>query len=557
MFSDHIERLRAKVNNVYTLSNLDEWIEKHTYLDSTQFSFKDHEFQRDIVRDKAKTTIIIKCAQVGLSEIAYRYAIAACCTHDNMSVAYTFPTSSDAEKASATRINPLIQASPEVKRLVNPDLNNTEIKQFNSNSFIYFRGTRSGTQALSIPVDILISDEVDASDQDVLTTYLSRLQHKPTKIRKLFSTPTIPHYGVSKEAETAKRYRHISTCEHCNHWFLPDYYEHVHIPDWNKPLSELTKSNIHETRWREATLHCPKCGKDPNLNYKRQQFICENSAEDHEAHAYFVSPFSAPKIITIPYLVEVSTKFSRISEFKNQSLGIIAEEENDSITMNDLDLALIRSDLSSSELHCMGVDMGLTCHATVGRLATDGTFLVVHREKIHYTYLETRVRQLACQYKIVTTVYDSQPYTDLVTRLCKVNPNSWGAVYTNPKSTVLYTVQRQDEELKEGKMDLRLVKINRNPAFDTLLSVIKQHKWQVQSTDQDDEFKMHMTSMKRIQAIDRHGEFTYQWVKSGDETDHYHHALLYLYTAIQLRAMAGSIGSAGLKIPLVTKLRMK
>lgn len=557
-FTDHLARIKSSVRNVYSLNNLDEWICKHTYLNNEKYSFKDHEFQLPILKDSANTTITVKCAQVGLSELSFRYAIAACCTQENFTVIYTMPTSGDAEKANNTRIGPMIQGSPEVKRLVDVNLNNSEIKKFGDNSFIFFRGTKSATQALSIPADVVINDEWDASDTTQASVYVSRLQHKETKVRKIFSTPTIDKYGVSLEAQTAKRYRHISQCVHCNHMFLPDYFEHVKIPGCNLAKDEINKRNLHTLRWREAYLACPKCGKDPELHHTRQRFVCENDIEPHAAHAYYVSPFSAPNIISMPYLVQASTLFMRFAEFKNQVLGLTAEEKSEAILEEDLDKALINAPLYSSELHVMGSDIGITCHISIGRVAMDETLLVVHREKVHYTNFEARVRKLSADYRVVTHVIDTMPYTDMVTRICNANPHSWGAMFVNTKTTLAFSVQQQEEDTREGKMDLRLVKVNRTVALDQLLGVIKAGEWKVASLgdEEDKEWKEQMLTLKRVSEMDKNLELQYMWVKTGDESDHFHFSLLYLYIATKLRGMAGSVGSAGLGVPLVRTFRI-
>ena len=163
-YSDHLARLRDGVNNTYSVTNLAPWIEKYTYLDGRRFSFKDHEFQRTIIEDTAKTSIVIKCAQVGLSEVLYRYAVAACITQDDFTVIYTFPSATDAETNNRTRIDPMIEGSPEVLRMVNPNMNNSTVKQFGRNSFLFFKGTFSSTAGISLPASAVISDEYDKSD---------------------------------------------------------------------------------------------------------------------------------------------------------------------------------------------------------------------------------------------------------------------------------------------------------------------------------------------------------------------------------------------------------
>lgn len=553
-FASHIRRLKDNVNNVHALHNLAPWIEKHTYLDGKRFSFKDHEFQKEILADTAPTSIIVKCAQIGLSEIAYRYAIAACCTQEDFTAIFTFPTSSDAEKNNKTRIDPMIESSPELKRLVNPNLCNSEVKQFGRNSFLFFKGTFSATQALSTPANAVIHDEFDKSDTTQASVYISRLQHKDSKIRKVFSTPTVEGFGVSKEAETAKRLKHLAKCNHCNHIFLPDYFQHIVVPGWDKPIEEISRKNIHNVNWRGSYLACPKCGKDPDLHHSRMEFVCENPSENHEANAWYISPFSAHNILTPAYLVNTSTKFERYSEFKNQTLGLTAEEKDESILASDIEQATIHADLHSSELTVMGGDMGITCNVVIARVAADGTFMVIHREQIHYTNFEARTLELTVKYRVVLTVLDSQPYTDLVTRLSKSRPHTWGCIFVNTKSPQAFTLEQAEEDTTLGKMALKLVKANRTKALDSLLAVIKSGKWVIQSSDMDDLYKDHMLSMKRVQKFTSDGELTYVWDKTNGE-DHMMFATMYAYIATQMQGTVGGAGaiSSGMRLAFRTK----
>lgn len=551
MFNDHLQRLRDGVANTYDLTNLAPWIEKHTYLNGRKFSFKDHEFQRDILQDSAKTSIVIKCAQVGLSEVLYRYAVASCITQDDFTVIYTFPSATDAEVNNRTRIDPMIEGSPEVARMVNPNMNNSSVKQFGRNSFLFFKGTFSSTAGISTPCNSLIHDEFDKSDITTASVYVSRLQHKPHKLRRIFSTPTIDGYGVSKEAETARRYKHLARCDHCNHVFLPSYYDHVVVPGYDDSLESISKDNLHRLNWRGAYLACPSCGKDPNLHYERMEFVCENPSENHDANAWYVSPFSAHNIISIPYLVQTSTQYKRVSEFKNQALGLTAEDANDSITVADID-ANLQLGLNSSELHVMGADMGLICHICIGRVTQDGSLLVVHRARVHYTEFESKIRELAVAYRVIACVMDSLPYTDLVTRVSRAFPNWWGAIFTSSKTPYAFTTQTEEGDTSSGKMAMRLVKINRNVALDELLSIIKSRKLVVQKEADHEDFKAHLMSLKRVQKFNKDMELVYQWEKSGDENDHFHFALLYMKLAGDLRGVAGGLGSVASGVSLVS-----
>lgn len=549
---DAFERMYAGAFNVYNLTNLDEWLCKNTLINDKPFNFIDREFQIDILRDPKRESIVMKPAQVGLSELSYRWAVASCCIMPNFNVIYTFPTTGDAVKNNQTRINPMIEGSPELKRRINPELNNSEIKQFGKNSFLFFKGTISDTAALSTPADAVINDEYDKSDMDNVTTYTSRLTDRPTKIKKIFSTPTLAGYGVDKESRTANRLRHMVCCNRCNHRFLPDYFSHIRIPGYSGPMEEITKELLPKIDWKNALLLCPHCGRDPELHHTRMEWVCENPDLDYVANAWFVTPFSAHKRITVPYLIESSTKYKRYSEFKNQGLGLTAEEKNESITIDDIATAQAQVISPSSDLHQMGVDYGLMCNITVGRETSDGELLVVHRERVPYHRVELRIAELRIIYNITTNVHDSQPYTDIVNRICGSNPNAWGAVFVNSKSPVPFMPKEQEEDQEEGKMGFRLVNVNRNVALDDLLALIKAGRLRVSASEENDIFQKQMLSLKRQQKFTTQNELQYVWVKTGDEEDHYHFSLLYLYIAIRMRHTAGTSGVASTGIsPLI------
>ena len=555
-YKNHLERLQQALNSDYTLHNLSNWIEEKTYLNSEKFSFKDHEFQRTIIDDPAKTSIVVKIAQAGISEILARWALAASCTQDNLSIIYTFPTTGDAEKFCKTRIDPCITASPELANNISPALNNSEIKQFGANSFIYFRGTVSETAALSVPADIVIHDEVDKSNLDQMSVYVSRLQHKQTRVRKMFSTPTVSKYGISKEAETAKRNREIMCCSHCNHYFAPDYFENIHIPGWTKDKREITKYNLKDINYKKAVLLCPKCGKEPDPGPNFREWVVENPSDNYESNAWFLTPFCAPAIITPAYMVKTSTEFERYSEFMNQVLGITAEEQEDTITEEDLQKAILHADLADSSTHLLGADIGMICYVTIGRVTATQELVIVHRETIPAQKFEQRRRELCAKYKVTISVHDSQPYVDLIDRITQYDPNAYGAVFTTGNPGLLYTVKEQEPDAQEGKLNMRRVNLARTLLFDSLMAEIKRGMIKVQYQGElDYVWIQQMRSLKRVRKIDRSGELTYIWEKT-DGQDHFHFSLAYLLVASKMRGLVSGYRSPSV-VPLASKFRLK
>ncbi len=558
-FKDYLEETRTLVNESWNLDNVSAFIQKHTYLRGVHYSFENHEFQERIVNDTSRILNVQKCSQIGLSEIMARYGVAVACMIPDFSIIVTFPFSGDASDFARTRIDPFIDSSDRPKELINPRLNNGEIKQFGT-SFIYFRGTNGKTQAISIPADMIISDEIDRSDPHILTQYHSRLTHSRFKLRRNFSTPTIPKFGIAAEMQDSIRYRNLCKCNHCNHWFLPSYFEHVKIPGYEHDLRTITKTSLPKTRYTEAALLCPSCGKAPSLQPAQRNWVAENATEGHEAHGYYVSPFDAPNLISVTDLIKASTAYARYSEFVNQNLGIEEEDSSEALTLADLNKAQLPPgvDMRSSQLHCMGIDVGIFSYVTIGRITPEGEFIIAYRERVQIGVLEERKRKLAAEWRIAVTVMDSQPYVDLVQRLQKTDKNLYGAVYVVTKALETFKIKMFEGDHSEGKLPIHTVQINKDKSLDTLLGVIKsgEMKWAPISADDDEVFEKQMLDMRRVQVFDTNQELTWSWVKSKAQNDHYHHSVHYLYVACLLRGTAHRALTFG-GVPVISKFTVK
>ena len=551
-FLTHLERIQDELDNVYGLTSLSNWVEKYAYLEGKRFSFTNYEFQRRIMDDPARVVNTVKAAQLGLTVTTMMYLLAVLATQ-RMSVIYALPSANDAQKLVTTKLNPIIYNTPELKRLLNVNVDSTELKEINGN-FLFTRGTKSETAALSISADVLVVDELDRCDPDTLKQFRSRLQASPHKIIRQFSTPTIDGLGISREAEASVRYRHFCTCAHCEHKFLPSYWTDMVIPDYDRPLGELDRLNIKDVKWKQARWNCPSCGRDPVLDVSRLEWVPENPGDSYEASTYYVGPVTAHKTLKPDYLVRSSTEFNTLSEFKNQVLGETSQEESQQLVPADIEKAFTTSPLDSSELHCLGVDIGQMCAVTVGRLTQDGDLLVVHKEMTPLANLENRKAELARKYRVVTSVLDIMPETHLVGRITEYDPNAWAGMFTTSKTTELYTTQQKTEDAEEGKLNLRMVKINRTAALDKLLDMFKKGKVVVARNQESARYMSQMLSLKRTQVMMK-DELAWSWVKT-DQMDHMHFATMYLMVACLLRGTAGAWTAAG-SVPLVSSFRVK
>lgn len=542
--------MKEGANNVYHLHNLSPWIEKNLYVDGNPMSMHGkYSFQADIVNDTSRVNNTVKPAQIGLTTTTIAYYLAAMATQAPFNTIYSLPTTNDAIKLTTTKINPILYGSPNLKAMLNSDVDSTELKQIRNN-FLFIRGSRSETAALSVSADCLVADEIDRSDPDTLKQFRSRLQASQLAIIRQFSTPTIPGIGISKEAETSKRYRHMATCSCCAYKWLPSYHTDMVVPGYLDDLKELTKYNIKDVRWQDAHWKCPSCGRDPKFTPERLEWVIENPMDNYEAHTYYVTPITACQILKPAYLVRTSTEFNKRSEWMNQVLGETSEEENEQITESDVETALVQAELASSDVHFLGADIGQLCSVSIGRKTSAGELIVVHREFVPISNFIKRRLELIREFRVVASVHDVFPETNLITGICDADPNAWGAIFTTSKSPELYVPQRKKENSEEGKLNLDLLKVNRTVALDKVKDLFKARAIFIKRGQDDDKLKMHMLSMKRTQIF-QNDEMKYSWVKSDGE-DHSFFSLMYLYLATYL---VGTIETTESAVQLVRKFK--
>ena len=166
------ERFSIDDNNM----SMSEWICKNTTLKKRPFSFYEHEFQRQIVDDMHHDLSVIKISQVGLTEVQIRKALGFLKRNRGTSLIFSPPNEDMFERISKGRVKPIINedkvfTTPE--DLANKVVRSTEMMQFGS-SFLYLVPAIEQA-ATSISADFVMNDEIDLSDQKMISLFQSRL----------------------------------------------------------------------------------------------------------------------------------------------------------------------------------------------------------------------------------------------------------------------------------------------------------------------------------------------------------------------------------------------
>lgn len=552
LFKLHMQRLRAGANQAVALNETSRWISDNTFINGKNYSYVDHEYQQRILDSTARETNTRKCSQVGISELSIRKALALCGMIKNFTTIYTLPTAGFAATVSKTRVAPVIRESPYLNA-IQDDTDNVEVKQFKNGSFLYLKGAASSNAPISIPCSYLVHDEWDFSDPQVLSQYQSRITHSEWKMKHRLSTPTIPGKGIDFEFQRSKRFFNFVKCCHCNHQFIPDYYEHVQIPGFTGDLRSITKRNLHSVNHLEAVVICPSCGKIPDLGPAHREWVCENPSENHIAEGFQVSPFDAPKIITPAYLIEASTNYVNVADFVNFNLGLPYFSSESVLSPAEVSELIVPAQYVGG-MAVMGVDLGMICHVIVASTSYDGAMQVIHKEKVPLQMLKQRYKELRLQHRVRLSVIDSLPYTDTVLALQAMDKNLYASVYTQSKGVDLFTVKKREEDEGKGMQKLRQINVNRNKTFSALMAFMRSGQFSVLQGDHDAEFVEHCTDMRRVKDWDAHAqEVVFNWVKSEQGNDHFWFALSYAFLA---KHIIGASENVGVRLAMVSKIAL-
>jgi hypothetical protein len=530
MLSNFIEQVKSHVDRS-SLVPADWMVKNFTNPrdDRKPWSWDKHEYQIDIanVGEEVREVATIKCAQVGLSTLQIRSIIAFLVQHTNLKAAYVLPTSAFAREFAQSRINPAIEASPSIAALVSNDADNTSIKKIGS-CFLIMRGTSGTTAAISQDLDMLITDELDFANQAVLSSFSSRLQHSDLKLRRDFSTPTLPGFGIAaKYAESSQGVRLVK-CEHCNEWVAIDYYNDIVIPGFEQPMSEFRSEHAMHPGIREAWYKCQSCGGKISEQRLADPHI-RAWVEKHPGHwrkGFKVSPWDLPHYNPL-HEVLTSIKDYTYGDYINFRIGLPFESSENSFMTSVIERNSTLPRISLAELMrggyyglFVGVDLGKVAHVVVGA-PTDRGVDVICAEQVDVNSLPEQnlgkfLVQLHNAVRCPRMVVDAMPDYSVGLHLAAMN-KGFGAFYSTTTGLDIYNW----DEIKG------VVKIARDGHLDDCASWVNSGriKFPIGSTLMREHFSV--VKKTKVQTAKGMAE---KWTSTSSE-DHFCHAFGYMFAA--------------------------
>lgn len=567
----HLNRLDSMVNPSSGDTTIEGWITSKTFIKGEPFSFVDHEYQQFILSLKAQVMYIQKSSQIGISELQVRWVLAFLALHRGVNSIYCLPSAKFSEKFSQTRVTPVIQGSPFLTASLHADLDSAAVKRFMNDSMIFFQGASKASQAISVPCDLLVADELNFMlDPSIVTAFASRLTHSSHALERYFSTPTFANHGVSQGVSKAKRYHELQKCRRCGHWFQPDYFKDVKLPGFNagggkeRSLHEitfLTKEILDKFEIDTAYLACPKCQRPVDQSIANREFVAENPDSTAESVGVLLTPFCCPRHMPPSKMIRTSVKYRSRADFYNNCLGLPYDDESSGLTREEL-LELFVPDISYPDhppFQISGTDMGGTCFNFTAFPSPNGHLRIMTAELIPLHLMRTRFPQSLAENLVLSSVMDAMPYTDLVSGLQGSVPTLWAAIKTDSKATTeMFSIREQEDDESKATYGLRQVNFRRNLLYDFLVAMIRAKQISFHPSPSmmrmQETIISHLTDMKRLEITNKYGEPEYNWVKSADGADHAFHALSFLILANAIKGLAGGMPAMPF---LVQKVRIK
>ena len=541
-----VSRLQMRLNRTRGLTELDQVVLNHGFVGGNPFTFKDHEFQQEIIKDASSRVYVRKCSQVGLSELMVQKLLALAVSLQHMRIIMTLPTKGMAQMFSKDRVDGAINQSDLYTSMVESANNSASQKKIGSCT-LYIGGSFGDTAAISVPAEALICDEVDFSNQVVLGKLNSRLRHASIVdqnglrgLKYMFSTPTVGGYGIDELYQRGTQNQYMVKCEHCEQTHAIDFEKHFFIPGYEGDLKDFSKTDAANLDLRQTKILCPNhaCRKDifSSLCNPARRFWVP-LYPDRAEKSYQVNPWDVPKFNTPYAIVNQIMDYPLKSDFYNFVLGLpYTDADNTFNTTEAYKLTVAKSHFSypyTPDLNnriVMGMDVGKICHLSIGKVNSSGVLEVIYAEKIANSReapASPRVKQLYNEFGVTGFVIDSGPDISLVNDLTRELPETYASVYVN---------QIKGPKTYEVKNTEPVVNVDRTKSLSLMLSNHNsQLIWYPKNNDRlTNEIFKHLDTTKKIRRENSDGTFTDMFTKTNSE-DHWVHSLHYLSIAADMK----------------------
>jgi hypothetical protein len=483
------------------------WAERRIILEGRNFSFEGHEYLKGLYDDTSPHVVLMKGTQVGGSVWGMLRSIHACL--NGLHVMYLFPTWSGMSDFSKSRIGPLLAENPFLSKLM-ADTDAVGLKRI-GDAFWYLRGMKSPVQLKSVPVDLVVFDELDEATPVARKMATERLAHSLYRRIIELSNPSLPDFGIDEAFQKSDQRHWTVKCPRCNHWTALD----KEFPTKLNCEVRIILPGSDGTFYRA----CVKCGAP--LDLAVGEWVAEFPGRP--IHGYQIGQLISSRVEPGEILSDYQlTRFP--DQFYRLKIGIPWVDLERRLDMASV-LSLCGDEpmLDRSDKPCtMGVDTGRALHVVILKQdpSNDQRQILIHLGV--YREFE-QLDELMRRFKVDRCVIDGLPETHATRQFAE---RHGGNVHLN------FFKETQRGAIKWDWREHK-VEVNRTEALDASRAAIREKRVILpRRLPLVEQFARHMTAdAKKLEEDEETGAQQYHYIKTGE--NHFSFAFTYAWMAAE------------------------
>ncbi len=489
---------------------------------------------------KAESWYSMKAAQTGITETFINYSFHSLDQH-NRSVLYILPNQNpDTSDFSSARIEPAIEDSEYIKGMFNTT-RNVGLKMAGSIPF-YLRGSKGEGGLRSIPVGVVILDEIDIMSPKAVARAKERLSGQFAKFLIGGSTPDIPGVGIDKIFQNTTKEFFAFRCPYCSR------HTDLIFPE----CMEITAEHAREESIYGSYLLCKEC-KHKLDHETKYEWLADGKWEKQQAsvvQGFHISQLYSSTIA--PY--ELATSYLNAQhnpadeqEFFNSKLGlphIVASSQ-----LSDEDLIACTGSFKNGDPEnykgymTMGIDIGSVINIVVVRWRFPEHVIDANMDAKGQVVLYRTLDDVSAGFHGLDDIVKAiKPVYMVIDGMPEHRSSAEFSIrFHGHASTCFY-----NDSSKGADIILRdhRVTVNRTYWLDASLGRFRNNRIKIPA-DSTEAFKKQLKSLVRVYGKKDDGSTTTRYKNSG--ADHYGHALNYAEIALAIGATTSSSGTVRIK----------
>lgn len=465
----------------------------------------------ELALQNEKEIIFCKGSQVGVTEAFLSYTLFQL-YQNHKNIFYMLPTGDEVSDFSAARFNPIIEQSEELSKAFLYD--NVHHKRCGTAN-LYLRGGNSPSKIKSVPVKLLIIDEIDEIPSSSIDIVEERLAGSLEKQIIKISTPTLPDLGIWKEYKNSEQYKYEITCQ-CGEKQSLTFEDNLDIAD------EL--------------LHCRKCKRSWTHKEKTEMIIAGEWQKKSEGQSigFHISQLYSSTVTT----QEICQKYKKIDSetkkqvFMNHKLGLPYVSEGAKLTGELVDSRL--GNITNTSNCYAGIDVSQSNYHYIVIVSSHDAGVIV--ETCFRATWEDMKKKLE-QWKVRNVIIDANPERHSARKFQEsLNIGCLLALY--PPMKELFAIDEQKQMIKISRTEIIDIVFERFRSDHIMINErVLQGEYQ--------NFKKHLCSTTRQYREKKEGIFEAFYREVGD--DHYLHALCYAEIASRFQGVRNEFAGNFLK----------